>query len=389
VTAATDTLLRPAFGAVCLYSVLTTLAWAALLPVLPLFIQGPLGGGDIAVGLVLSGALLAAALVQPLVGAFADRRGRRLLLFGGPIVFSAAVVSFSFVETPEALFALRLAAGMGDAAFFVGAITLVSDLAPRGRQGEAYSVFSLSSWAGMGLGPVIGDVVLRAYSYEAVWLVCAALSLVALVVALFLPETRPARPPPRSGAWAFSRSAAIPGLVLALEVFGFAALLVFTPLYARELGMDGAGLVLLVNAIVLVSLRIFGRKLPDRLGARRAATAGVTLTALGLSLPAIFAQPAGLYAGAAVFGSGHALLYPALFLLAVGRAPEHERSAAVGSLKACEGIGFAAGAAVLGVVASVAGYGAVFALAAVVTLTGVIPLRSALGGREPALALPG
>jgi MFS family permease len=138
--------------------------------------------------------------------------------------------------------------------------------------------------------------------------------------------------------------------------------------------MDGAGLVLLTNAAVLVSIRIFGRRLPDRLGARLAALVGVSCATLGAVLPAVYAHPAGLYLGAAAFGVGHALLYPALFMLAVARAPERERSAALGSLKACEAAGFAAGAAALGVAASAIGYDGAFALAAAITSLGFVPL---------------
>jgi MFS family permease len=379
-------LLRPAFVLVWLYSLVTTLAWAALFPVLPLYVRGPLGGGDVAVGIVMSGAPLMAGIAQPLLGRFADRRGRRLLLIGGPLVFGAFVLLFSAVSGQASLLALRVAAGIGDSAFIVGAVTVVNDLAPPGRRGEAYSIFSLSTWAGMGLGPVIGDVVLRASSFNAVWITCAALSAVAVITALLLPETRPAAPAERARTSLFNRAAALPGLVLVFEIFGFAALLAFTPLYAKELGMHGAGLVLLVNAAVLVAMRVFGRRLPDRLGPRRSATTGVSLSAVGLALPALVVQPSGLYLGAALFGAGHALSYPALLMLAVSRAREEESSAAVGSLKACEALGQAAGATALGVVAAVSGYGAVFALAGIATAIGLIPLRYLAPDRRPAPA---
>ena len=231
---------------------------------------------------------------------------------------------------------------MGDAACIVGAVTMVNDLAPDSRRGEAYSLYSLSAWAGLGLGPVIGDFVHRATSFDAVWVVAIGLSLSGAAPGRHPPGDEAADRAVRGRAFAlFSRYAAIPGAVIALEMFGFAALVVFSPLYARELGMQGAGLVLLVNAAVLVAMRVLGRRLPDRVGPRRAASAGVMLAAGGIGLAAALGSPAGLYLGAAIFGAGHALLYPALFLLAVGRAPEDERSAALGSLKALEGLGFA------------------------------------------------
>jgi predicted MFS family arabinose efflux permease len=212
-------------------------------------------------------------------------------------------------------------------------------------------------------------------SFDAVWVTCAAISAAAVVTAALLPETRPAVPRERARSSLFNRAALLPGLVLVCEIFGFAALLAFASLYAKELGMAGAGPVLLVMSAVLVSMRVFGRRLPDRLGPKRSATTGIALSAVGIGLPALIAQPAGLYLGAALFGAGHALSYPALLMLAVMRARPEDSSAAVGSLKACEALGQAAGSSLLGVVAAGAGYGAVFGLAGVVTAVGLIPLR--------------
>jgi MFS family permease len=368
------------------------LAWSVLLPVLPLFIRGPLGGGDVTVGVLTSGAMLAAAAIQPLLGGVADRSGRRLLLIGGPLVFGAFVALFSVVAAPLALFAARVAAGIGDAAFVVGALTVVNDLAPESRRGEAYNVYSLAIWAGMGLGPVVGDLALR-ISFDTVWMVCAVLSVAGALTGRFLPETRRAPATPWTMPALFSRPVALPGLALGLEIFGYAALLVFSPLYARELGMQGAGLVLAVNAVVLIAMRVFGRRLPDRLGPRRSAMTGLCFVAVGLALPAVLTVPAGLYLSAAGFGVGHALLYPAILMLAVRSVPEEERSAALGSLKACEAIGMACGAAVLGLAASLAGYGAVFAIAGAAAALAFVPLllspeRHALVG-TPAAAPAG
>jgi MFS family permease len=220
--------------------------------------------------------------------------------------------------------------------------------------------------------------VLRAGSYNAVWLVSGSLALAGGVLAFAVPETRRPEQQDRPRVRFLNRSALLPGSILACEMFALAALMVFSALYARQLGMAGAGLVLLTNAAVLVSIRIFGRRLPDRLGVRRATTIGVLFAAVGPAIPAIFAHPWGLYLGAAAFGIGHAFLYPALFMLAVGRASEHERSAALGTLKACEAAGFAVAAAALGVASALFGYQGAFGVAAIVTSLGFVPLLFAL-----------
>lgn len=369
-----------AFVLLWIYSALTSLAWAALLLALPLYVTGPLGGGNVAVGLVMTAATLISAGLQPAIGALGDRRGRRLLLVGGPIWFATCVGAFSLVQSPEALFIARAAAGIGDAAFMVGALTLVSDLAPAGRQGEAYSLFSLSTWVGMGLGPVCAGLVVHAFSFDAVWLMCGLLAVVGAGLGALLPDSSRAPRTQATSGIRFSRGVLAPGAVLALEMFGFVTLFVFGPLYARELGMANGGVVLLVASAVLVLIRVFGRTIPDRLGAYGGATAGLVCVVIGLTGAAALDHPVGLFIGGAGVGVGHALAYPALFMLALSRTPPGDRSAALGTFKACESFGFAAAAAGLGVVAEAGGYGLVFVVGGGATLLGAFVLRA--GPRE-------
>ena len=378
--AAEPRLIQRAFALDLLYTTFATIAAASLLPVVPLFVRGPLGGGDIAVGVTVSGALLVAAVAQPLLGRLADRRGRRLLLLGGPIAFGLLVLTFTVVDSPTALFAARAVAGLGDAAFTVGAITLMNDVAPPSRQGEAYSVWSLASWAGLGLGPVIGDAVLDGFSYDAVWLVSAGFAALAGLTALVLPETADrAAPPPRGPL--LHRAAIVPGVALAFEIVGFFSFVVFASLYAQEVGVR-AGLVFLTEAVVVVLVRTIGRAIPDRLGARRSASTGIVIVAVALLAMSGTGTGWGLFLGAGLLGLGHAILFPALFLLAVVTVDVSEKSAAVGTLKGCESAGAAIGPVLAGAVASALGYRWAFAFAAAVTVTALVPLALSRGGRS-------
>jgi MFS family permease len=162
--------------------------------------------------------------------------------------------------------------------------------------------------------------------------------------------------------------------VLIASIFSLAGMTAFAPLYARELGMDGAGLVFALNAVVVVTIRLVGRRIPDRVGPRRTAVLAVAVAAVGLAIVALIRSPAGLYAGALVLGVGQALTFPALMTLVVSEAPPAERSSAVGSFSACADLGYAIAAVSLGVVAAAVGYAGVFAVAAVVVCIGLVPL---------------
>ena len=53
------------------------LAVGAVLPVLPRYVHGPLGAGDVAVGVVIGSYAITGLLLRPFAGRLADRRGRK------------------------------------------------------------------------------------------------------------------------------------------------------------------------------------------------------------------------------------------------------------------------------------------------------------------------
>lgn len=356
-----------------------------LLPVLPLYAKGPLDVGNVGIGLAVAAASPTALLFQPVAGRLGDRRGRRLLVVAGPLLMAVSVASYSLADAFWALLALRLVTGIGEALAFVGVATMVNDLAPENRRGETISLYSLGVWGGLAVGPLLGETVLGRGNYDAVWLAAAAFSLVSAAIGLTLPETRPATTESPPSARLVHPAAIAPGVVLVGSAFGFAGFNAFVALHARELGLDGAGTVFLLYSGIVVGFRILGRRVPDRLGPKRASALALGLLATGLATMGIWSQPAGLYAGTAVFAVGTALAFPSLMMLAVGAAPASERGSVVGTFGAFADVGFALGAVTLGAVASVTGYEGVFVAGAAVSLASVLLLaRVPSGTARPA-----
>jgi MFS family permease len=357
-----------------------------LLATLPLYAKGPLDAGSIGVGLAIGALSPTAVLFQPIAGRIGDRRGRKILVISGALVVAGSVAAYTVAGALWSLVMLRLATGVGEALIFVGAATIVTDLAPEERRGEAISVYSLGLWGGLAMGPFLGEIVLGDGRYDAVWLTAAGCSLAAALFGIGLPETRPDRTAETSGTRLVHPAALRPGLVLVASVFGFAGFSAFVALYARELGLDGAGAVFLLFSVIVVGIRIFGRRIPDRLGSKRASGSALVLLAVGLCTIGLWSTPAGLFLGTVVFASGQALAFPALMTLAVSGTPASERSSVVGTFTACADVGFAIGALTLGAVASVGGYDAVFLFCAFASVVGAL-LLSRVPSRSPVAAL--
>ena len=259
------------------------------------------------------------------------------------------------------------------------------DLAPAERRGEAMSLVTVGSYTGLAVGPVLAGAVLGDDRFPLVWLMAGALVLLAGLAGLALPETRSSSEDAAPRGWLPPRPALLPGLVILFALLGFGGFNAFAVLHAREVGLANPGLVFVVFGGVVVLVRIVGRRLPDRLGARAAASAACAAIAVGLVVLAAWPTPTGLLVGTAVFAAGQALAYPAVVLLAMARSAPAERSAVVGAVAAFVDVALAAGAFVLALAAEGAGYRAVFLAAAVSAVAG-LALILRVGGRPAPLA---
>jgi MFS family permease len=189
---------------------------AVFLPVVPRFTVGPLGGDDVAVGVVLGAFAIASLLMRPFAGRFADRRGRRVVLIAGAIITVGAAFGHLVAGSIPLLILMRVALGVGEALFFVAALAAATDLAPDHRRGEAISLISLSLYLGLAIGPVIGEAALDAWGFDAAWFAAAVTALVAVGLSWFAPETLPPgeRADASSGQRLLHRRGIEPGLLL-------------------------------------------------------------------------------------------------------------------------------------------------------------------------------
>src|ERR687892_1364242 len=184
-------LITPAFITVGIASLAYFTADGLLLPAVPLYVEGPLGGGDVAVGLTVGAFSVTALVLRPWAGRLGDRRGRRLLMVVGGATVGASVAGYAATSSVPALVVLRLLSGVGEAFFFTGAAAAITDMAPEERRGEAVSFFSLALYVGIGVGPLLGEASIDSFGFGPTWLFGGALGLAAAALALAVPETRP------------------------------------------------------------------------------------------------------------------------------------------------------------------------------------------------------
>ena len=377
-------LLTPRFLLVVATGLAYFLAIGMTIPTIPIYVEDNLGGHEVAVGLAVGSFAVGAILLRPFAGRIGDRYGRRVLIVGGAFIVGVAFGAVHIASSMPLLVAARVLAGIGEAAFFVGAGTMVTDLSPADRRGEALSYWSVAVYGGIALGPVLGIFVLQDDHYGQVWTVSAALAFVAVALGCFTRETRTDQPVAEAGAprpKLLYRSALAPGLVLFLGMIGLSGYVAFVSLYVDDTGIGDAGIVLLVYGLVVLAVRIIGARIPDRLGPMLAGSIATGVSAIGLLLVGAIATPFGLYAGTVVFAIGMSQLYPAMMILVLTDVPDNERSSAVGTVSSFFDGAQSFGAVILGGVAALTSYRGAFIGGAVASAIALVLLRSGIDPR--------
>ncbi|MGH2357753.1 MAG: MFS transporter [Candidatus Limnocylindria bacterium] len=354
------------------------------IPILPLFASGPLGANEIGVGVAFGAFSVTALILRPIAGRTADRRGRRPLLIGGALLFATATAAHAIAPNLAVLVGLRLVLGIAEAFFFVAGFAMLADLAPKERAGEALSFNSLALYTGIAIGPSIGEWLLDTGGFTVAWLGGAGLALLAGLIAITIPERWVPAPVEEPMPPLIHRGAIGPSLGLLTAVAGMAGFFAFVRLYAPKVGLDGAGLVLLVFGFTVVGCRIAFAKLPDRVAPFRLASAALGLVAVGLLVTSVVQNAAGLVGGSAVMAVGIAFVTPATFACIIQRVTQADRGAAMGTVSVFLDIGFGGGPMLLGIVAGAAGIPAAFAVAALVAAAGALGTGFAAWSRRAA-----
>lgn len=380
-TAADDSgdqrLLTPAFVLLTVAGFFALAGFASTLPLVPRYVDSVLGGSKVEIGLALGAFSVSAVFARPLVGRLGDERGRRFIIVWGTTLTALMVAAHALASSIWLMYLARLGMGATQGAFFVGSATMVNDLAPPDRRGEATNYFSVAVYGGMAIGPLMGETVQRATSFGWAFAAGGISLLVAAVLASRLPDDRPdpaVQASHMSGTEGagrrilLHRAAILPGLILMGGLVTFTALNGFMPLYVEEFDLGSAGPILLVYGLLVLVMRILGSKLPDRFGTLRMTVVSLVGQAAGMFVMGWWASQYGLYAGAAVLAIGGSFLYPTLLTAAVYRVPDHERTRAVSTFSLAFELSSGLGGPILGLSASAWGTQAAFYGAAIAAL---------------------
>ncbi len=346
------------------------LGWSVYL-ILPKFYATELGADAARIGQVSATSGFAAVATIPVVIALIDRVGRRPLLQLGCALLVLLSLGFARVERLDWHVAvLQACTGSAFVLAFNASATLITDIAPAARLGQAIGVLGAANMATNAISTIVGESVAQAAGWRVVFQLAAVLGVVGLAASFRIREAPRAGSAP-SGAVAESPRPLAPLLrvlaVAALAGAPFSAMFTFQQPFALELGAKQVAGFFAGFTLSSVAVRVFFGSLGDRLGRRRISC----LALLGYALMAVVTsklQVALLWAYGIGFGLAHGVFYPTLNALAVELAAARARGRVITLFNGAFNAGYGLSTLSWGWVAARRGYPTLFLLAAAVSL---------------------
>ena len=339
-----------------------------LLPTVPLYIKD-LGGTNSTVGLVIGIAGPIAAFGVPLYGLGVDRWSRKGMAIVGLAVNVVGALVMIIVVSPLMMLIPTILRRVGSGATGAATRTLILDIAPASRRGEALTNFATSHNIAIAFGPAVGLWLYHGFGATQLFVVCAAvmagatLFLFPVKVSHGAQANRPS--PKRGGAQSHGeehgearkdtwldklivREALIPGITVLLLSAAYLATTTFVSLLGEERAVPNYEWFFVLYAVVVISGRLITGRISDTYGRAIILLPSLALT-LGCMITLAFTySTAGFLAAAFMLGLGFGTGQPMIQAIAADWSPPEKYGRAMSMMMGGFSFGSAGGTVFVG-----------------------------------------
>ncbi|WP_317179869.1 multidrug efflux MFS transporter [Lelliottia amnigena] len=378
----------------------TGLAISQILPFLPLYVSqlGVSSHEALSMwsGLTFSITFLVSAIVSPMWGSLADRKGRKLMLLRASLGMAIAILLQAYATNVWQLFLLRGLMGL-TSGYIPNAMALVASQVPRERSGWAISTLSTAQISGVIGGPLMGGFLADHVGLRAVFFITALLLMVSFLVTFFLIKegVRPtiSKAERLSGKAVFA-TLPYPGLMISLFVTTMVIQLCngsigpILTLFIKSMSPDSNNIAFLSGMIAavpgvsaLMSAPKLG-KLGDRIGTARILMATLIFAVVLFFAMSFVTSPFQLGVLRFLLGFADGAMLPAVQTLLVKYSSDQVTGRIFGYNQSFMYLGNVIGPLIGASVSAMAGFRWVFAATAVVVLLNIIQLAIALQRRR-------
>ncbi len=263
-----DRLITRSFICILAANFLLYFGFWLLVPVLPFYLKENFSCNEAAIGTILSCYTVSGLCTRPFMGYLYDGFPRKPIYIAAFTLFASIFLGYIFSAFLSLFILLRIVHGIAFGTVTVGGNTLVIDITPSARRGEALGYYGLTNNIAMSIGPMTGLFLHDSrMDYNNIFYISLLSCVLGLLAALAVkaPRKAPVRRPPLS-LDRFILLKGIPaGISLLLLSIPFGATTNYVAVYAREIGLDvPSGFFFTLLAVGMGVSRIFAGKFVDR-----------------------------------------------------------------------------------------------------------------------------
>lgn len=372
-----DRLFSKDFVLLCLTNLLFFVVDYSFLVTLPVYVLA-LGGAVGQAGLLTASSSVVQVIAAPYLGRYVERLGKTTFMSLGMGILLVEGLALPYVSALPLLVVMGALCGVALACFVVGSNTLVTELAPLHRRGQAIGIFGTFTVTSVAISPAVSTFVMQGSGFPTLFAMSAALAAAGLALSRLIRE--PARQKASEiSVQLFSKPALLSGLGIFTITITYGTLVSFLPVSAPRMGLENVGLFFAMFAVASVLVRALAGSVSDRAGRLPVILPGLLVVSAAMFLLGQ-AQNATLALGLGfIYGLGYSSAHPALLALAVDRAGPGARASAVATFNAAYSLGMATGAIAMGFLLSATSFGIMTAVAAAAPLVAMITLYLRLG----------
>jgi len=226
--------------------------------------------------------------------------------------------------------------------------------------------YGLSGNLALAFGPSLGLILTGVISFKQLFLICAGLGLIALLLSSRITyKSVEQRPVGTTKLNLFEKSALKPSLLLFFITVTFGGIAAFLPLYTEQKDIGGIQLYFLLYALALMVTRSFAGQLYDRKGHQAVFIPGTLLILVAMVFLAWLPNSMVLFIAAFLYGLGFGMVQPALQAWAIEKSPMNRRGMANATFFSFFDLGVGIGAMVFGQIGHLLGYSSIYKTGAV------------------------
>ncbi len=312
------------FIALCLAIFSAMLGMGIVAPLLPVYAQH-YGATGIAIGLVFASFSISRTILLPLIGKLSDKRGRKIFITAGLLLFSLTSIGYLEATNIPLLVLTRTIQGIAAAMVIPIALAYMGEITPGGKEGTYMGTFNLFFYGGLAAGPILGGIVKDALGMNSSFYAMGIISFIGFLTALiFLPEKKKTKngPRPPKGYARFFKTKSLNGIFLYRLCFsiGIGVTWAFLPIFGDnvlKLSSSKIGLLISLNILIATLLQTPFGKLADKIPKRWFVTAGGIMASSALILIPFTRNFTEIFLANFLLGISGGIAMPALTALVV------------------------------------------------------------------------